>query len=325
MHSVRRAALRAALSASRVVCNQANSTRLATRTAAEWNYTRPALPHTLRFFSQTVRKAYENRELEQAQRKDEENFEKQAAADAREDVETEADIQEAMQEVSPSSSEEPGSPSSSEEPRPAPGAMSKAQEIQNSVFVRNLVFEVTEEHLQKAFSKYGEVASTFIARDPRGLSKGFGFVTFTTPEAVETACSQVNGSFWHGRRITCVRRTQPAPAGVKKPAKSPPGPTAQLFIGNIPYETTDAELNRLFRGIENLRDVRVAVDRTTGWPRGFAHADFTSIEAAIEAKKRLEGTMLGNRLLRVDFATGYQRRSRSPPQQQPVEDAETEQ
>jgi hypothetical protein len=34
------------------------------------------------------------------------------------------------------------------------------------------VFEVTEEHLQKAFSKYGEVASTFIARDPRGLSKG---------------------------------------------------------------------------------------------------------------------------------------------------------
>ncbi len=42
----------------------------------------------------------------------------------------------------------------------------------NSAFVRNLVFELTEEHLTKAFSKYGNVKNTFVARDPRGMSKG---------------------------------------------------------------------------------------------------------------------------------------------------------
>lgn len=91
--------------------------------------------------------------------------------------------------------------------------------------------------------------------------------------------------------------------------KQPAQPSAQLFIGNIPYETTDAELNRLFRDIKNLKDVRVAVDRTTGWPRGFAHADFVDVESATEAHRRLQGATLADRTLRVDYAEGYQRRT----------------
>lgn len=127
-----------------------------------------------------------------------------------------------------------------------------------------------------------------------------------TPEAMQEACANVNGSFWHGRRITCIPRSR-TPA---KKRNTPKQPTSQLFIGNIPYETTDAELNRLFRGLDNVTDVRVAVDRTTGWPRGFAHADFTSVEAAMEAFKRLEGATIGDRKLRVDYAEGYVRRPR---------------
>jgi len=42
----------------------------------------------------------------------------------------------------------------------------------HSAFVRNLVFELNEEHLTKAFSKYGEVSNAYVARDPRGMSKG---------------------------------------------------------------------------------------------------------------------------------------------------------
>jgi RNA recognition motif-containing protein len=34
------------------------------------------------------------------------------------------------------------------------------------------VFELTEDHLIKAFSKYGTVQNAHIVRDPRGLSKG---------------------------------------------------------------------------------------------------------------------------------------------------------
>jgi RNA recognition motif-containing protein len=136
-------------------------------------------------------------------------------------------------------------------------------------------------------------------------------VTFASAEELQDACANVNGSFWHGRRITCIpRTTDEARKSKKEHRNSPQKPTSQLFVGNIPYETTDAELNRLFRGIDNLRDVRVAVDRTTGWPRGFAHADFTTVEAATEAKRKLEGAALGDRPLRIDFASGFNRKRR---------------
>ena len=86
-------------------------------------------------------------------------------------------------------------------------------------------------------------------------------------------------------------------------AESSMGPTKSLYVGNIPYETTDAELNRIFRELDNVTDVRVAVDRTTGWPRGFAHADFADVESCKAAKEKLAGTTIGGRELRLDFAS----------------------
>ncbi|KAK4245272.1 hypothetical protein C7999DRAFT_16497, partial [Corynascus novoguineensis] len=299
-HSLRRAVFRSA--ASRTVSTATRITPFATRTTPECSAIKASSPQAIRFFSQTAHRATEDKQLEEAQRRSEEDFERQAAADAQQDVEesianTEADIQEAMQETSP--------PSNAKQ-------AARGQQSQNTAFVRNIVFELTEEHLTKAFSKYGNVTKVYIARDPRGMSKGYGFVSFESAEELKAACDNVNGSFWHGRRITCIPRAPEGRSGSKQKdnrhRNSPDHPTQQLFVGNIPYETTDAELNRLFRGMDNLGDVRVAVDRTTGWPRGFAHADFNTVEAAVEAKKKLEGVKLGNRLLRIDFAEGYTRK-----------------
>lgn len=115
---------------------------------------------------------------------------------------------------------------------------------------------------------------------------------------MEKAVSGTNSSFWHGRRI------QVAPRAAKTNRnQNSIGPTRSLYLGNIPYETTDAELNRIFRELENVTDVRVAVDRTTGWPRGFAHADFTDVESCQVAMNKLQGTTIGGRELRLDFAT----------------------
>lgn len=79
-------------------------------------------------------------------------------------------------------------------------------------------------------------------------------------------------------------------------------PTDSLYIGNIPYETSDADLNKIFRELDNVTDVRVAVDRNTGWPRGFAHADFSDVESAKKAYEKLSALTIGDRLLRVDYA-----------------------
>lgn len=43
----------------------------------------------------------------------------------------------------------------------------------NSVYVGNLLFEVTPQDLEREFAAYGEIVSSRIAQDPRGLSKGY--------------------------------------------------------------------------------------------------------------------------------------------------------
>jgi nucleolin len=58
----------------------------------------------------------------------------------------------------------------------------------------------------------------------------------------------------------------------------------------------------LFRSIKNVLDVRVAIDRRSGQPRGFAHADFTDVESAVTAKQALEQKSVYGRQLRVDYS-----------------------
>lgn len=70
-------------------------------------------------------------------------------------------------------------------------------------------------------------------------------------------------------------------------------------------------MNKLFRELENVTDVRVAVDRNTGWPRGFAHADFTDLESAQKAFAKIAETKLFGRTLIPDFATQKQSEPRS--------------
>ena len=81
-------------------------------------------------------------------------------------------------------------------------------------------------------------------------------------------------------------------------------PSKTLFIGNLAFEMSDADLNKLFRDIRNVIDVRVAIDRRTGQPRGFAHADFVDVESAMKGKETLTGKEVYGRLLRVDYSAG---------------------
>jgi nucleolin len=70
------------------------------------------------------------------------------------------------------------------------------------------------------------------------------------------------------------------------------------------FEMTDRDLNALFRGIKNVIDVRVAIDRRTGQPRGFAHADFIDVQSAMDAMKLLETKETYGRKLRLDYSYG---------------------
>ena len=79
------------------------------------------------------------------------------------------------------------------------------------------------------------------------------------------------------------------------------------------FEMSDKDLNDLFRDIRNVVDVRVAIDRRTGQPRGFAHADFIDVASAVRAKDVLKDKVIYGRNLRVDFSKSGTQQQRETP------------
>jgi RNA recognition motif-containing protein len=126
----------------------------------------------------------------------------------------------------------------------------------------------------------------------------FGYVEFETIDQAKAAIEAKHQSLFEGRRIIVNYMSRTRRSDVNTP------PSKTLFIGNLAFEMSDADLNKLFRDIRNVVDVRVAVDRRTGQPRGFAHADFVDIESAVKGKEALVGKEIYGRKLRVDFSAG---------------------
>lgn len=80
-----------------------------------------------------------------------------------------------------------------------------------------------------------------------------------------------------------------------------------LYVGNLPYTTSESELQQLFARYGAVRSVKIIMDRETGRPRGFAFVDMddAGADAAISG---LNGSTLGGRSLRVNEAQGRQPR-----------------
>lgn len=76
----------------------------------------------------------------------------------------------------------------------------------------------------------------------------------------------------------------------------------KLYVGNLPFSTTDDELRGLFEKHGTLVSVSVISDRETGRSRGFAFVEFEDASSAEAARQALDGTDLGGRPLRVNEA-----------------------
>ena len=77
---------------------------------------------------------------------------------------------------------------------------------------------------------------------------------------------------------------------------------SKVFVGNLSFDTTRAQLEALFAPIGEIADVFVPTDRSSGRPRGFAFVTFVNAENAAQAIQKLDGVELGGRNLRVNEA-----------------------
>jgi RNA recognition motif-containing protein len=76
----------------------------------------------------------------------------------------------------------------------------------------------------------------------------------------------------------------------------------RLFVGNLPYDATEAELRAHFSAVGPLSSVFLPVDRETGRPRGFAFVEFADTTVANAAIQRLNNQPFKGRPLSVSEA-----------------------
>lgn len=204
------------------------------------------------------------------------------------------------------------------------------------LFVAGLPDSVTEEVLRQVFEATGgKVLNVSLPKDrTTGRPRGFGFVTMGTPEEAQAARDALDGSMQGGRSIS-VRPFQAEP-----PRKSEGGPMSQdrggprsqrpgggpggpgggaqapdrtLYVGNLPYDTTQQEVEGLVQGVAGEGQVlRVHLPTDPdGRKRGFGFVTMASSDSAKTAADALKTAELRGRRLVVNIA--HPKGDRPPP------------
>lgn len=76
----------------------------------------------------------------------------------------------------------------------------------------------------------------------------------------------------------------------------------KLYVGNLPFDTTEADLRGLFEQHGAVQSVNVISDRETGRSRGFGFVEYEDADSAEKAQRALDGHDFGGRSLRVNEA-----------------------
>ncbi|XP_073272715.1 polyadenylate-binding protein 2-like [Primulina huaijiensis] len=70
-----------------------------------------------------------------------------------------------------------------------------------NLYVKNLDDSVGDDKLKELFSPFGSITSFKVMRDPKGTSRGSGFVAFSSPEEASKALSEMNGKMIAGKPL----------------------------------------------------------------------------------------------------------------------------
>jgi RNA recognition motif-containing protein len=77
---------------------------------------------------------------------------------------------------------------------------------------------------------------------------------------------------------------------------------AKLYVGNLPYSTTEEDLRSLFAQAGTVVSVALIKDRESGRSKGFAFVEMESQEEAEKAISMFNGSQLNARALTVNIA-----------------------
>lgn len=76
----------------------------------------------------------------------------------------------------------------------------------------------------------------------------------------------------------------------------------KLFVGSLPYSTTDEELSEAFSAVGTVVSAKVIFDRDSQRSKGFGFVEMSSEEEAQSAIKQLDGSEMDGRRIVVNEA-----------------------
>ena len=76
----------------------------------------------------------------------------------------------------------------------------------------------------------------------------------------------------------------------------------KLYVGNLPFNLTEAQLKEAFTVAGDVADVKIVVDPYDGRSRGFGFVEMADEPGAVAALEKLNGTEVGGRPVKIDRA-----------------------
>jgi len=138
------------------------------------------------------------------------------------------------------------------------------------LFVGGLSWQTSQEKLREYFGQFGNVTDVLVMKDPiTQRSRGFGFITFSTPEAVDRVLSVPSHSL-DGKKID--------PKHATPKSKSKANKTKKIFVGGVSQETSAEEVKAYFNQFGKVEEAVMLMDQQTKRHRGFGFVTFEQEE-----------------------------------------------
>lgn len=83
----------------------------------------------------------------------------------------------------------------------------------------------------------------------------------------------------------------------------------KLFVGNLPFQTTEQALQDVFAQVGNVESVAIITDRATGRSKGFGFVEMSTEDEAKKAIEELDGKEFEGRKMFVSEARPMQPRN----------------
>ncbi|NXA38006.1 RBM19 protein, partial [Eudromia elegans] len=180
-----------------------------------------------------------------------------------------------------------------------------------AIKLRGAPLNVTEQKIQE-FLLPLKPAAIRIGKNAQGKKTGFIFVDLKSEAEVKKALKR-NKEYIGGRYIEIFRYENTPKKEVKAESNDQPwqrikpddeeeedlSESGRLFVRNLPFTSTEEDLEKIFSKYGPLSDIHFPIDRLTKKPKGFAFVTYMMPEHAVKAYAEMDGQVFQGRMLHL--------------------------